>query len=223
MKYMVVGGALLACSTWASAISFSYSGPPVAIPDAADLSGASPGAQVGAPIAVSGFTRPVSKVTLSIDGTICTAGIGATTVGIDHTFVSDLVITLRAPDGTEVVLANQADGSGNNLCQVVFDDAETASLQTAPSASAPFTGSYGPYSPLAAFAGKAGNGTWTLQVQDFFSGDTGSIRAWTINITEAAPVPAPASIPTLSEWALIGMSSLIALVGLGGVRRCAAA
>lgn len=116
----------LGMASSAVAASFSYSGPPVPIPEAADLSGANPGAQVGAPITVSGLTQPVGKVVISIDGTACTDAPGATTVGIDHTFVSDLVLTLRAPDGTEVVIGQWADGGGNNLCQVVFDDAEAA-------------------------------------------------------------------------------------------------
>ncbi|MBN9427044.1 MAG: IPTL-CTERM sorting domain-containing protein [Burkholderiales bacterium] len=208
----------LGMASSAVAASFSYSGPPVPIPEAADLSGANPGAQVGAPITVSGLTQPVGKVVISIDGTACTDAPGATTVGIDHTFVSDLVLTLRAPDGTEVVIGQWADGGGNNLCQVVFDDAEAAQLLTVPSVNAPFTGRYRPFSPLSAFAGRPANGTWTLLAQDFFSEDTGSIRAWSIDIT-SAQASAPTPVPTLSEWALIGLSSLMAAIAVARVRR----
>ncbi len=161
--------------------SFSYSGGPVAIPD-------SPGANVAgvaaaAPITVSGLAGVVTKVTVSIDGTACNANIGSTTVGIDHTFVNDLVITLRSPSNTDVVIINRTDGGGNNLCQVLLGDGLGASIQTALTAQAPFTGSWAPNSPLSAFAGEPANGVWTLLATDFFSADTGTIRAWTVTIT----------------------------------------
>ena len=44
-------------------------------------------------------------------------------MGIDHTFVDDLTGTLTSPDGQTAELFSGADGGGNNLCQVVFDDA----------------------------------------------------------------------------------------------------
>ncbi|PJI98156.1 putative secreted protein (IPTL-CTERM system target) [Acidovorax sp. 69] len=217
-RLLIVGLFLFSAAAHGATASASYSGVPVAIPDAADLSGTSPGLQVGAPIVVSGLTRPVGSVTLSIDGTACSAIAGSTTVGIDHTFVNDLRITLRSPIGTEVVVINQTDGSGNNFCQVVLADASPGpSIQTVVTAQAPFTGSYKPNAVLAAFAGEPSNGAWTLLAQDFFSGDTGSIRAWTINVTEAAPVTAT-SIPTLSEWALIGLAGMLAMFGMGRMR-----
>ncbi len=203
-----------------TAASFSYSGPPVAIPDGIDLSGTNPGAQVGVPIAVSGIVQPVGSVTISIDGTACSTTPGDTAVGIDHTFVNDLQITLRSPTGTDVLVINQTDGSGNNFCQVVLDDASSGpSIQTAVTADAPFTGSWQPNAPLSAFVGEAANGNWTLLAQDFFSLDTGSIRAWTINITPQVAPPPPTPIPTLSEWGMILLSSLLAVGTIVTLRR----
>ncbi len=66
-----------------------------------------------------------SNLTFSVDGTACSAAEGSTTVGIDHTFVSDLVGTLTSPSGQTVTVFDDEGGSGNNLCQVVFDDAAT--------------------------------------------------------------------------------------------------
>jgi hypothetical protein len=103
-------------------VTFSYAGGPVAIPDGADLSGANPGAQVWAGVLVNGVAGNLYDVDLSIDGSACTSAIGATTVGIDHTFVSDLEITLIAPDNTNVRVIDNADGSGNNFCQTLLDD-----------------------------------------------------------------------------------------------------
>ena len=167
-------------------VTFSYADAPVAIPDGADLSGSNPGAPVHADATVSGVTGNVYDVNLSIDGSACSAGIGATTVGIDHTFVNDLDITLIGPDASNVLVIDNTDGSGNNLCQVVLDDdAEAASIQSVVSANAPFVGTYTPANPLTAFDGTAPNGTWQLQAQDFYSQDTGSIRADPLVVTPA--------------------------------------
>ena len=45
--------------------------------------------------------------------------------GIDHTFVNDLRITLHSPTGTAIQVIRNTDGSGNNFCQTLLDDAGT--------------------------------------------------------------------------------------------------
>jgi uncharacterized repeat protein (TIGR01451 family) len=164
--------------------TFSYAGPPVAIPDAADLTGTNPGAPASASVTASGLFGPLTDVDLRIDGTSCDATAGSTTVGIDHTFVNDLELRLTSPEGTTVTVIDNTDGSGNNFCQVLLDDeAGTTSIQTAVTANAPFQGSWSPANPLSAFDGEDPNGVWTLQAQDFFSQDTGSIRAFSVLIS----------------------------------------
>ena len=63
--------------------NFAYAGAPVFVPDNNPL-----GASVTIP--VTGVGR-ASKLTFSIDGTTCNTDTGSTTVGLDHTFVGDLV------------------------------------------------------------------------------------------------------------------------------------
>ncbi len=210
VKSITVASALFAmmllCGTaFAATTTFSYLGPPVPIPDAADLTGTNPGAQVGAPITVSGLAGSVASLTMSIDGTVCSAVAGSVTVGLDHTFVNDLVITLSSPGGAQVVVINQTDGGGNNFCQVVLDDTAATSIQTAVTADAPFTGTWQPASLLSAFAGEAPNGTWTLLAQDFFAADTGNIRAWSITITDN-------SAPTASSVTITGTPGVGAIL-----------
>ncbi len=172
--------------------TFAYAGGPVAIPDGADLTGNNPGAPVVADVLVSGLSDGVKDVNLSIDGTACNTSIGSTTVGIDHTFVNDLRIDLLSPDGTSVQVINQIDGSGNNICQTVLDDEGGGTrIQDVVTADAPFTGTFLPAAPLSGFQGVDPNGTWQLQAQDYFSGDTGNIRAYSLAVTPAlcdAPV-----------------------------------
>jgi uncharacterized repeat protein (TIGR01451 family) len=165
-------------------VTTSYTGPPVPIPD-------SPGANVPGPIAlaslpVSGITGNIFDLDLRIDGTSCSAIAGSTTVGIDHTFVNDLEVSLISPSGTEIRLINRTDGAGNNFCQTLLDDESAGGgIQGVSSANAPFTGSFTPENPLSGFDGEDPNGTWMLKVQDFFIGDTGNIRAFSLIITPA--------------------------------------
>lgn len=167
-------------------VTFSFTGPPVSIPDGLDLSGTMPGAPVVANIPVAAVSGPIFDVDLSIDGSACNTTVGSTTVGIDHSFVNDLELTLISPNSTQVVVVDNTDGSGNNICQTVLDDESGgANIQTALTANAPFSGSWVPNAALAAFDGEDPNGTWMLQAQDFFSQDTGSIRAYSVTITPA--------------------------------------
>jgi subtilisin-like proprotein convertase family protein len=155
--------------------AFAYAGPPVAIPDD-DPAGAS----VTIPVSGYGYA---SSVKFSIDGTTCTTTAGATTVGLDHTFVGDLIGTLTGPGGESATLMSRSGGGGNNLCQTVFTDAATRPFSGATPALAPFTGDWRPATPLADLLGSAVDGTWTFHVEDQVGVDTGSIRAVSLHLT----------------------------------------
>ncbi len=155
----------------------SYTGPPVPIPDGIPTG-------VNIPIMVSGLTGPVSGLKFSFDGSSCSSASGATTVGLDHQWVSDLVITLTSPDGTTVTLVNRPGGitnDGNNFCNSVLDDSAPFFIQNITFLNAPFTGTFKPANPLSAFDGKMGNGTWTLSVSDVAALDTGNVRAFSLS------------------------------------------
>jgi uncharacterized repeat protein (TIGR01451 family) len=153
---------------------FAYTGPAVAIPD-----GNAEGVSV--PLAVTGVGT-LSGATFSIDGTECTATAGATTVGLDHTYVSDLVGTLVAPDGTSVTLFDRDGGSGNNFCQTVFDDSAAEPIGAATSTDNPYSQAWRPESPLSALVSRPGDGTWTFTVADTALIDTGSVRAFSLHL-----------------------------------------
>jgi hypothetical protein len=153
----------------------AYTGAPVAIPDD-DPAG------VDIPFDVSGVSGPIAAVKFNIDGTECSTTVGSTTVGVDHSFASDLQFALTSANGTTVPLINSVGGSGNNFCQTVLVDGADRSIQSAVSADAPFTGDWSPASPLAGFAGGDANGTWSLHVQDNAFIDTGSVRAFSIDV-----------------------------------------
>ncbi|MBG0564023.1 S8 family serine peptidase [Actinoplanes aureus] len=158
---------------------FAYSGPPVPIPDN-DPTGAA------ATVDVSGVGY-ASSLTFSIDGTACSTDIASPAVGIDHTFVGDLIGTLTAPGGRTATLFSRSGGGGNNLCQVVFDDAAAAPFASVLSTSAPYTGTWRPDDPLASLRVSPADGTWTFRVADRARADTGSIRAFALHLTGFEP------------------------------------
>lgn len=161
-----------------NAVTTTYAGAPVAIPDD-DLAG------VDIPLAVSGVGA-VSKAVFHIDGTECSTVAGATTVGLAHSWAGDVIARLTSPSGQSVTLINQAGGSlnsGNNFCQTILDDRATASIQTVSSAGAPWTGTFSPATPLDGLIGASGDGTWVLNVADAALFDTGTVQAFSLELT----------------------------------------
>jgi len=138
------------------------------------------------------------------------------TVSIDHPQVSDLVLTLIAPDGTQVTLSNRNPVQlpsastlleylpGSNFDDVTFDDnaperGGVPALLSAPAGATvpnflpPYTGSYLPQSPLSVLNGKSLNGTWTLQIQDMAPGNTGTLLGWSLQAQNGEVLNANAS------------------------------
>ncbi|RBA29065.1 zinc-dependent metalloprotease [Flavobacterium tibetense] len=100
------------------------------------------------------------------------------TLGITHTWMNDLVISLEHPDATQVTLFNRNCGNSNGIANLTFSDGNAA----IPAACAGVTGTYSPATPLSAFGGKSSIGTWRLLAADFYNGDTGNIGNWTLEI-----------------------------------------
>jgi proprotein convertase P-domain-containing protein/subtilase family protein len=163
---------------------FTYSGPVVAIPDGDPFG-------VDFPVNVT-ITQGVAKLVLRIDGTTCTSAEGATTVGIDHTYVGDLKVTLTSPSGTIVTLMDRPGGElndGNNFCQTVLDDAGATSIQLITPVGAPYTGTFQPANPLSAFNGEPAAGAWTLNVADMAFEDTGNVRSFSLDVSTLSCTP----------------------------------
>ena len=154
--------------------TFSYTGPPVAIPDNNAVG-------INVPLTVSGIPGTLGDIDFRFDGSFCSNAQGSNTVGLDHTFVGDLVIKLTSPQGTAVTLINRAGGSGNNFCNTVLDDeGGESSIQSISASGAPYTGTFIPANPLAAFRGQDPNGTWILNVSDRAGADIGNVRAFSL-------------------------------------------
>lgn len=105
--------------------------------------------------------------TLSLTGSpATTCSIGSITVDVDitHTYIGDLTVTLTSPSGTPVVLQSRSGGTTDNL---VGNYPTTLT----------------PYGLLSDFSGEPAAGTWTLNVADGLSTDTGTLNSWGLHIT----------------------------------------
>jgi len=158
----------------------AYTGPVVAIPDA------NPNG-VDVPLVVTGITSTIGKLVFNFDGATCNTAIGSTTVGVDHTFVGDLTFKLTSPSGRSVTLMDAPGGPGNsghNFCKTQLDDAATTtSIQNILVVQAPYSGSFRPAQAESVFIGDLASGTWKLHVTDNANVDTGSVRAFSIDVS----------------------------------------
>jgi subtilisin-like proprotein convertase family protein len=116
---------------------------------------------------------------LSIPGQAILNNVTVAIGSLTHSFVSDLQIELTSPQGTTVRLFDRAGSSGDNLANTVFDDAAATPIAAG---TAPFTGSFIPSQPLAAFKGERANGNWTLTVRDLAAEDTGTLSSWSMAV-----------------------------------------
>jgi subtilisin-like proprotein convertase family protein len=81
---------------------------------------------------------------------------------ISHTYQGDLIVTLRSPSGTNVILHNRTGGTTNDII-------------------GNYPGTLTPSQSLAALLGEPLDGTWQLTVSDNATIDTGTLNAWGIN------------------------------------------
>jgi subtilisin-like proprotein convertase family protein len=100
------------------------------------------------------------------------------TINITHTYDEDLLISI-VHDGVTVVLSDSNGLWMDDYLETTFDDHAAVPISDG---TPPFTGTFQPEEPLAGFAGLDKNGTWTLIVEDQFTGDTGVLLDWTLEV-----------------------------------------
>jgi subtilisin-like proprotein convertase family protein len=101
-------------------------------------------------------------------------------VNINHTYVSDLILTLTSPNGTSVLLSETNGTAGaDDYTNTVFDQEASSSITTG---SAPYTGTFIPEGDLSTLYGEMSAGDWVLTVEDTFNQDGGAITEFTVEI-----------------------------------------
>lgn len=117
-----------------------------------------------------------SKIDVAgLDGTITDLNVE---LDISHTYTSDLVVHLIAPDGTRIQLFRDVGGDGSDFNNTGLDDEATSSIKNA---DAPFRGVFKPAGKLSKFDGKDPNGVWKLRIKDTFEEDGGRLNSWTLS------------------------------------------
>ncbi|HVT82368.1 MAG TPA: proprotein convertase P-domain-containing protein [Phycisphaerae bacterium] len=131
------------------------------------------------PVDIPDLGTAISSLNVSnISGVISNLTI---TFNITHSFDSDIVGTLIAPDNTQITLFSHIGSSGDNFTNTTVSDAAASAITNG---SAPFTGTFRP-SPgiLSTFNGKSPNGTWQFRVDDTVSVDSGVLNGWSLSFT----------------------------------------
>lgn len=83
-------------------------------------------------------------------------------IDITHTWIGDLIVTLQAPSGTQVVLHNR---TGSSTDDIVGN----------------YPGTLTPAGSLASLIGGPLDGTWKLTVSDNAGADLGTLNSWGVN------------------------------------------
>lgn len=174
-------------------ITTQFSAPP---PAPVDLTPVSSGA-----IAVVVPDNSTTGATHSLNVTGIPAGASVTaikvTLNVSHTYMADIVINLKAPNGKVINLFNRKGDSGDNLANTVISSASTTAI---PATGAPYTGTYRPdavanvgpagyVSNTSTFTDLTGNGEWTLALMDADFLVSGTLTSWSIQVSYGFPHP----------------------------------
>lgn len=154
------------------------------------------------------FTIPVTGFS---DINISNVGVH---LNISHTRVSDLVATVKAPDGNMVTLfvspgANAGPCTGDNVLVDIFDDAanSAADLLNMCNLVAPaISGEFRPTSSLSIFDNINADGNWEITIHDISNGEGGVINDVTLSFDqEGSTIPFP--YPYEVNWIDLGNNS----------------
>lgn len=114
----------------------------------------------------------------------------------EHSWLSDLRVTLKSPAGTEVVLFSRICSRSEDF-NLKFDD--QASLLYDNILCPPIGGNtFQPLGSLADFNGENAEGTWTLIIRDMVNRDGGRLLSWGLDIFLEEDVSAPFAPDNLS-------------------------
>ena len=130
------------------------------------------------PITVSGLSQNSLNASLGVVQ-IC--------MNINHTWDSDLKVTLVAPDGTSTILFAGIGGNQVNFTNTCFSQSSTDLITNY---SAPFSGTFKPQESIGNLNNNQdGNGIWILRIVDVAAQDEGTLLDWNITFGTNASTP----------------------------------
>jgi hypothetical protein len=140
----------------------TFTGTGAAIPDNGDV--------LEIPLVVNGLGATIDTMDMGLEQVCFT---------IEHSWISDLEVSIVAPDGTVGVLVTSQGGDTDDYANTCFrTDATTSILAAGP----PYAGTFRPQGQMGAVNnGQNGNGTWYLRVFDTYAfADDGDVIGWSI-------------------------------------------
>jgi subtilisin-like proprotein convertase family protein len=124
----------------------------------------------------------VSSITVTDDIVIEKLSVS---VGITHTWVADLTLTLISPAGKEIELIGGACSGNDDIDATFTDSGSIVSCSTSPPA---ISGDIVPTTSLYHLNGDSSAGVWKLRVVDNGVQDVGILNSWSLNICSSEEV-----------------------------------
>lgn len=175
----LLGGSLTLHAAMPAVGAVANNPPPSNMPGLPPIAGTQPpsvSASTSDPSAqIRDFTTVEQHAEITSD---CTINGGSIDLNLQHSYVGDLRVSLRSPQGTEVVLHNHAGGSRSSLVTSFDWDARRGVLH-----------------PL---AGENARGRWSLIVRDSVGADTGTLNSFAVHFTCGTSAPT-ARTPTTTR------------------------
>ncbi len=146
----------------------------------------------GAPIPDDGnsilYDIPVSNLPNSINA--MDFGLERVCINLTHTWMADLNISLRAPDGTLIPLISAVGGDADGFVNTCLSSNASTSLFEV---GYPFTGEFRPFGDMGQVNnGQNPNGTWQLFILDTYAfADSGELIDWSITFGPSPSIPFP--------------------------------
>ncbi|MFS4493151.1 reprolysin-like metallopeptidase [Maribacter sp. 2308TA10-17] len=133
------------------------------------------GSDLPALISDIGTPKVFSKIVFFDDVQIADVNVN---LDLDHSFLSDLVVTLTSPSGTDVVLFGNSCDNLRNV-NATFDDSANSFVCGGNPA---IGGTVKPLGSLSSFNGESTLGEWVLTVSDNSPSDGGSLNGFSLEI-----------------------------------------
>lgn len=143
-------------------------------------------------ISSSGSNTTTSTILVPSAGIGILSDINLVGLDISHSFVDDLTIKLRSPQGTEINLVSGLCSFHDDI-QLDFDDSGGAAF----SIPCPPTDNqaYAPTELLSHFNNENPVGVWTLIMEDRADLDGGTLNGWALEITTESVYNVPCAVP----------------------------
>ncbi|WP_080778598.1 reprolysin-like metallopeptidase [Chryseobacterium phocaeense] len=141
--------------------TYNYTGAAVAITDGPGGNAAIASPKVSAPLTVNnpGIITKIKVIP-----------------SITHTYVQDLSVGIEGPMGTSALVWNRQCGNQDNITATFSDTGNT------PTCATPIQGEVKSNESLGIFVGHPAQGQWKLFASDNYTGDTGSINGWSLQV-----------------------------------------